>query len=391
VTIGRRYAARVSLVPRWWRSRSVVLRDAVLGVVLALLAFLPPLAGHGTRLGELPHRPADALAVVAALAQTLPLALRRRHPAIVLAVVAAGFAVQELRGYATLAGFGLLAAIYSAGAYQDRFRHGTAGTATAGYVALSVALHQAGSRNRPDDYVVFSCFLAAGWLLGSWMRNTRADEDERRRAAAANARADERTRIARELHDVVTHHVTAMVVQANAARFLAGDPARVTENLAAVSDTGRRALVELRDLLGVLDPTRQAAPRDRLPGLTQLADLVEQTRAAGQPVEMIFDGEAPAMGAGRELTAYRVVQESLTNALKYAAGRPTVVRIGGRASSLDISVTTAGSARSGVGGSGRGLAGLRERLELFGGSLSAGRGSGDEFTVAAHLPAGESA
>jgi signal transduction histidine kinase len=130
-----------------------------------------------------------------------------------------------------------------------------------------------------------------------------------------------------------------------------------------------------------------------VPGLTQLPELIEQTRAAGQPVDLIEEGAAPAeLGAGRELTAYRVVQESLTNALKYAAGRPTVVRLGYQPSSLDISVTTApGVGSAGVGGSGRGLAGLRERVELFGGSLSVGPGDDGAFTVAAHLPAGETA
>jgi signal transduction histidine kinase len=370
----------------------VVLRDGVSGLALALVAFVPPLAGHGTQLGDLPHRPVDALAVVAALAQSLPLTVRRRQPAIALAVIAAGFAVQELRGYASLASFGLLVAIYSAAAYQERFRRWTAAVATAAYLVLAVALHRAGSPNRVADYTVFFLFLVAGWLLGRWMRATRATEAERRRLAAVNARADERTRIARELHDVVTHHVTAMVVQANAAKFLAAEPARVAENLAAISDTGRHALGDLRDLLGVLDPAREA-PRDRLPGLGQLGELVERTRAAGQPVDLIEEGDAPPMGAGRELTAYRVVQESLTNALKYAAGQPTVVRLGYRPSSLDIEVTTeaAGRARAGAGGAGRGLAGLRERVELFGGSLSAGRGAGGEFTVAAHLPAGEPA
>jgi signal transduction histidine kinase len=118
--------------------------------------------------------------------------------------------------------------------------------------------------------------------------------------------------------------------------------------------------------------------------------LIERTRAAGQPVSLIEEGSPPAvLGTGRELTAYRVVQESLTNALKYAAGRPTVVRLGYRSSSLDISVTTAPGLVSSFGGSGRGLAGLRERVELFGGSLSAGPADDGGFTVAAHLPAGE--
>jgi signal transduction histidine kinase len=394
----RRYAAAVSL-------RSALVRDAALGVALALIAFVPPLATHGTRLGELPHRPLDALAVAVALAQSLPLALRRRWPAATLAVVAAGFSVQELRGYATFASLGLLIAIYSVAAYQKSFRRWAAGLATAAYAALSVGLHQAGSVNRIADYVVFYLCLAAAWLLGAYVRAMRSTAAARRRLEAEAARADERARIARELHDVVTHHVTAMVVQANAAQFLPLDPAR--ESLTAIRETGKQALGDLRDLLGVLDPA-QEAPRDRLPGLTALPELIERTRAAGQPVSLIEEGSPPAvLGTGRELTAYRVVQESLTNALKYAAGRPTTVRLGYRPSSVDISVTTAPNPsnprlsnprrsnprRSDLveNGSGRGLAGLRERVELFGGSLSAGPGDDGGFTVAAHLPAGESA
>ena len=381
----RRYAAAVS-------SRSSLLRDAALGLGLALLAFLPPLATHGTRLGELPDRQLDMLAVAVALAQSLPLALRRPWPAATLAVVAAGFAVQELRGYATFASLGLLIAIYSVAAYQKRHRRWTAGIASAAYVALAYGLHRAGSANRVADFAVFYLCLAAGWLLGVYVRTMRTTEDMRRAVAADAARADERARIARELHDVVTHHVTAMVVQANAAHFLPLEPAR--ESLTAIKETGKQALGDLRDLLGVLDPAHEA-PRDRLPGLTALPELIERTRDAGQPVSLIEDGSPPAaLGTGRELTAYRVVQESLTNALKYAAGRPTVVRLGYRSSSVDISVTTAPGIVSAGGvpaGSGRGLAGLRERVELFGGSLSAGAADDGSFTVAAHLPAGEAA
>ncbi|WP_030440417.1 sensor histidine kinase [Actinoplanes subtropicus] len=366
--------------------RSPLVRDAALGVALALIAFVPPLATHGTRLGELPHRPVDALAAFAVLAQSLPLALRRPRPAVTLAVVAAGFSVQELRGYATFASLGLLVAIYSAAAYQKRSRRWTALAATGGFAALAVALHHAGSVDQVADYAAFYAALAGAWLVGSYVRAMRSTIEMRRRVEAEAARADERARIARELHDVVTHHVTAMVVQANAAQFLPPDPAR--ESLTAIKDTGKRALGDLRDLLGVLDPAREA-PRDRLPGLTALPELIERTRAAGQPVALIEEGSPPAtLGTGRDLTAYRVVQESLTNALKYAAGRPTVVRLGYRPSSVDISVTTApGLPRIAAAGSGRGLAGLRERVELFGGSLTAGPAGDGAFTVAAHLPA----
>jgi signal transduction histidine kinase len=396
----RRYAAAVS-------PRPPLLRDVALAVALALVAFVPPLATHGTELGELPRRSLDALAVAAVLAQSLPLALRRRWPPAVLALTAAGFAVQEIRGYATFASVGLPIAIFSAAAHQERFRRWTAGVATAGYLALSIGLHLAGSANRVADYVVFYLCLAAAWLLGVHVRGVRSADEMRRRLEADAARADERARIARELHDVVSHHVTAMVVQANAAQLLPPDPAR--ESLAAIRETGKQALVDLRDLLGVLDPSR-AARRDRVPGLAELPLLIEQTRAAGQPISLVEEGCPPAaLGAARGLTAYRVVQESLTNALKYAAGRSTVVRLGYRSSGVDISVSTAPprevgnpsrqadrqGGRSGrrtgeaVGGSGRGLAGLRDRVELFGGSLSAGPAGDGSFTVVAYLPAGE--
>jgi signal transduction histidine kinase len=359
-------------------------------MALALLAFAPPLVHQGTRLGELPYRPADVLAVLAALAQSLPLAVRRRWPVGVLAASVAGFVVQDVLGYQSFASLGLIVALYSAAAYRSRFRRGLAAALTAGYVLLAWAEHAAGSPADPQDFVIFYLCLAASWVFGSWVRAQRQREGERRRLAAAEVRTAERARIAREMHDVVTHHVTAMVVQANAAPFLAASPEKLATSLGAISETGRRALTELRDLLGVLDPTRDA-PLEQLPGLEQVAALVEQTRAIGQPVEFGSRGRLPEMGAGRELAAYRVVQEALTNALKYAAGRRTDVRLNYGPDGAEITVTTAGPGRdNAVGGSGRGLAGLRERVELFGGSLTAGPDTDGGFAVHARIPAGAS-
>src|SRR5262249_55022754 len=157
---------------------------------------------------------------------------------------------------------------------------------------------------------------------GTWMRARARQEAERRRDAASSAIAQERARIARELHDVVTHHVTAMVVQADAAQFVVADaPERAVSGLAAISDTGRRTLAELRYFLGVLDPVPEV---ERAPAVGRLGDLVEQTRSAGQPVELSEEGERQPMTHGAELAAYRVVQEALTNALKHAPGRRTV-------------------------------------------------------------------
>ncbi|WP_433219032.1 sensor histidine kinase [Dactylosporangium sp. CS-047395] len=373
----------------WWRERSVVVRDGAFGVLLAVLAFLPPLPPYGTRLGELPHRPIDVLAVAAALAQTLPLAWRRKWPAGVLAVAVAGFAVQELRGYPTFAGAGLLVALWSAAAHQERHRAWMTGATVAAYVGLAVGLHAAGSGAQPQDFVLFFLLVALGWAAGARLRQWRIAEDERRRATAAAARAGERARIARELHDVITHHVTAMVVQADAAQFA---PAKASSNLEAISGTGRRALSELRDLLGVLDPDR-IAPRGELPTLAALGDLVAQARGAGQPVELVEEGQPGGLGSGRELAAYRVVQEALTNVLKYAPGRATTVHLAHQRDGVRITVVNeAGDlpARA-VGGSGRGLDGLRDRVEILGGELTAGRSPDGGFTVAARIPAGDTA
>ncbi|WP_374728265.1 sensor histidine kinase [Catenuloplanes atrovinosus] len=383
----------LDLVARWQR-RGITARDGMIALLYAVLGFLPPLAEIGSRLGELPARPLDALGVAAGLAMTLPLVLRRTRPETALALVATGFAVQELRGYVTFASVGLLVALYSAGAYQRRLRRTVAAVATAGYALLTAALIAAGSPTSADGFPLFYLALAGAWLVGAWARWSRASEAERRRLAARTALAAERERIARELHDVVTHHVTAMVVQAGAAQFVASSEEKVTANLAAIGETGRRALGELRDLLGVLDPARRA-PMDRLPTLAQVPDLVEQSRAAGQPIELVERGDRPDLGAGRELTAYRVVQEALTNALKYATGRPTLVRLDHRSEGVDIEITTSAATTRrpapGVGGSGRGLAGLRDRVELFGGEFDAGPAPDGGFTVRARIPIGDPA
>src|SRR5262249_7357073 len=156
-------------------------------------------------------------------------------------------------------------------------------------------------------------------------------------------------------------------------------PARAIDSLAAIGDTGRQALAELRVLLGVLD--------DGTP--PQLGDLVERTRSAGQPVELAEEGEPQPVPGAVELAAYRVVQEALTNALKHAPGRRTVVRVHYSPTQIDIDVTNEGpSGAASLDGGGRGLAGIRERVGVFGGDLSAGRRPDGGFTVRARIPVG---
>ncbi|MEV5321797.1 histidine kinase [Streptomyces sp. NPDC052687] len=384
-----------------WQKQDAFLKDGVLALLLALSAFVPTLSTIGGQIGDLPERPASALSVALILAQTLPLAARRRWPAGCLAVVAGAFAAYQALGFATtLASWGLYLALYSAGAHQVRFRRHLAGVVSAGYGVLALALDRLGSPQTIADYLAFYLTVAAFYLVGSTVRTRRAGEAQRRRLAAEVAAAAERARIAGELHDVVTHHVTAMVVQADAAQFLLTTaPDKAREGLAAVSDIGRRALTELRHLLGVLEATGRSASADparadRAPTLGRLADLVEQARRSGQPVEFDEQGERQAQPVDVELAAYRVVQEALTNAMKHAPGRPTHVLVRYGAQHIDIKVTTDGPtalppatpAREPHPAGGRGLAGLRARARTVDGELKAGPRPDGGFEVHATLP-----
>nr|WP_218008119.1 histidine kinase [Herbidospora sakaeratensis] len=361
-------------------------RDGLLAALLTLLAFTPTVAGIGAEIGDLPKRPSDALAVTLTLAMTVPMAVRTRWPGACLAVVGLAFALhQTLACPPTFGTVGLYLALYAAGAHQTRLRRTTVLAATAAYAVLAAVLHLLGSPQRVPDFLVFYSVLAVIWTAGAGVRRWRAEEAERRRLSAEVAVVAERTRIARELHDVVTHHVTAMVVQADAAQYLLESaPDRAGESLTAISGTGRRALTELRSLLGVLEATGA-------PALGTVDDLVAQARSSGQPVELTEHGRPLARGADVELAVYRVVQEALTNALKHATGRPTAVLVRHGDGHVEIEVTTEGPAATPAGTpadtpGGRGLAGLRERLRLLGGELTAGTGPEGGFTVRALIP-----
>ncbi|GLX97250.1 histidine kinase [Herbidospora sp. NBRC 101105] len=362
-------------------------RDILLAALLTLLAFVPTVSVIGAEIGDLPKRPPDALSVAVTLALTVPLTVRARWPGACLVVVGGAFALhQALALPSTFGTVGLYVALYSAGAHQARRRRTTPIAATAAYVLLAVLLHLLGSPQRIPDFVAFSLVLAVTWTAGAEVRRRRADEAERRRLSAEAAVVAERTRIARELHDVVTHHVTAMVVQADAAQYLLpGAPDRAGESLTAISGTGRRALTELRALLGVLEATGEPAA-DRTPALGTVGDLVERARLSGQPVEWTEHGHPLARSVDVELAVYRVVQEALTNALKHAAGHLTAVLVRHGDTHIEIEVTTEGPVASGGQGGGRGLAGLRERLRLLGGELAAGPRPGGGFTVRALIP-----
>ncbi|GAB2975222.1 sensor histidine kinase [Saccharothrix stipae] len=372
-------------VPDLWRRWDVTVRDVPLALAPALLSLVPALHSRGTQLGDLPTRPMDALAVVVIALECLPLIVRRRWPVVCLALVYIGFSADQLLGYHAVAGTALPIALLSTGLHLDHHRRVTAVLASAAYVPLAVALDRHGSTEGVAGFVTFYLALAAAWAIGAWLRLSRAGEAERRRHVAVATRLAERTRIARELHDVVTHHVTAMVVQAEAARYLGGSPERLDQALAAITDTGRRSIADLRHLLDLLNPDHDADPRT--PSVGELSALVAQTRQAGQPVEFTEEGVPPAGSA--KVVAYRVVQEALTNALKHAHGRRTTVRVRHSGNEIVVEVGTEGGGPSAAspGGGGRGLAGLRDRVGALGGEFSAGRRNGG-FVVRARIPAG---
>lgn len=378
-----------------WHRLDVTVRDLPLALGLAGAAFMPMLRDYGTQVGELPARPLDGWAVLVIALECLPLAVRRRWPAVCIVLVSLGFAAGQVLGYHTFAGNALGITLVSTGAHLAQRRRLFAVVLSVAYVALAVALDRLGGAERVDEYVTFFLAMALAWGAGSWLRSTRAAEAERRLRVAEETRTAERTRIARELHDVVTHHVTAMVVQTESARYLTGAPDRLDETLGAVADTGRRAIGDLRHLLDLLDPGHDDAAVGT-PSLRELRTLVEQSRRSGQPVELTEEGTPSESAGSAELVAHRVVQEALTNALKHAHGSPTAVGVRYDEREITVEVTTAGAAAGqqagrpapAPGGSGRGLVGLRDRVDALGGEFGTDHRADGGFVVRARIPTG---
>jgi signal transduction histidine kinase len=247
-----------------------------------------------------------------------------------------------------------------------------------------------------DEVVPGWFLLGAAWGVGYALRGRqlqasaladRADRVERERVAQAQAAvAAERARMARELHDVVAHSLSVMVVQAQAAeRVLEGEQPSAREALAAIDSTGRQALVEMRRLVGILRDDRELALAPQ-PGLGQLDVLLEQVREAGLPVALAVEGEPRPLAPAVDLSAYRIVQEALTNALKHAGPARASVAVRYRAADVELEVTDDGHGPLDGHGGGHGLVGMRERVALYGGVLESGARNGRGFRVRARLP-----
>ena len=337
-----------------------------------------------------------ALAVAPVLLQVLPLLLRRRFPLSVLAVVlSASIATQFVVG--VLPPFALGAALYTVASHTERRVALRAGGAT--LLALAALLLVRSGLDARESVVHLIIFAAATWILGDNVRTKRAyyrELEERaerlereREESIHRAAADEQERIARELHDVIAHSVSVMVVQAAAANdVFERQPERAREALRSIEESGRSALTELRRLLGIVR-THERGRFEPQPGLAALEELIEQVRGTGLEVGLELDGELGELPSGVDLSAYRIVQEALTNTLKHAHAGRARVRIARRGQELAIEVSDNGSGPGEPAGNGHGLIGMRERVALLGGELEAGAQAGGGFAVKVRLPIGQ--
>ena len=336
--------------------------------------------------------------LLCSLAIGLSLLWRRSAPLLPLAVFLGAGVVMGL----WLTGFNdaftpLLALIvvgYSVGRWSEgRMLAIGAAVGVVGVIGVELAIGESFG-----DWLFPGLVMFASGGIGITIRNrielartlaARADQVEASREAREHeAVLAERQRLARELHDVVAHTVSVMVVQAGGARrTLHRDPDAALEALAAVEATGRGALVELRRLLGLLRPEGESAPHAPQPGMDALNDLIARARAAGLPVELNVEGEPGLLPAGVDLAAYRVVQEALTNTLQHAGPARARVHVRWEPENLVLVVDDSGQGPVNAGdGTGQGLVGMRERVSMCGGDLETGRRRGGGFHVQARLP-----
>jgi len=261
---------------------------------------------------------------------------------------------------------------------------------------LAVVVHN-DPRSSVGNFVVASIIFAIVWAIGFGVgrKSVEADEAKERAARAEREReerasaavAEERARIARELHDVVGHSVSVMTVQASGVRrLLRPDQDREREALLVVERTGREALAEMRRMVGVLRRPEEAPALAPQPSLDHLSRLIEQAREAGLPVELRVEGDAGQLPAGVDLTAYRLVQEGLTNVVKHAQATRAEVLVDYGDSYLEVTVSDNGKGVGNGDGGGHGLVGMRERVSVYGGELDAGPQPGGGYRLRAKLP-----
>jgi signal transduction histidine kinase len=347
---------------------------------------------------EAGHRGASA---AIALLFAASLLVRRTMPLVPLLVALVVIELNHtvLKGIAETGAFlfGIVIAIYSAG----RYARGRVAVASALSVLAAIPLAAFDPRQPPgfSDFAYFAMFLGGPFVAGRIVRYRREREhallghaaalELERDAKAREAVAEERTRIARELHDVVAHAISVMVLQARGGRrMLSADPAETREALDAIEHAGEQALAEMRRLLGMLRSNDEQLALAPQPSLTRIDELAARLTSTGMPVEVTIEGEPVELPPGIDVSAYRIVQEALTNALKHAGPARAHVYLRYGPDELELEVLDDGAGNGSGGSSGHGLAGIRERVGIYGGKLDAGARPEGGYALRARLPLG---
>jgi signal transduction histidine kinase len=374
--------------------------DWVLALVLAVLFQIEvwtidpshPPGDVGTEVFSSTER---AAAAATGLVLTLSLAWRRRAPLAVLAVAIAVSVMANVVAVldeATTPAIAVVVAVYSVGAHTSGLRAAVGGLGAGALIAVNVA-----EQFSLGDLLFIATILGGAWLAGRAMRYRHerehvlelltVDLERGREEKARAAVAEERARIARELHDVVAHAISVIVLQARGGRrSLATDPGETREALDMIEATGSEALAEMRRLLGMLRRDDEEIALAPQPSLRYLDALAAQVREAGLPVDLSVEGEPTELPPGVDLSAYRIVQEALTNALKHAGPATARVVVRYRENDLELEIADTGAGASARDGEGHGLAGMRERVSLYGGKIETGPRDGGGFAVRARLP-----
>ena len=372
--------------------------DALVAAVVLVAALVDAAVGSSEWSGP------KAAELVLAIACSVPLAWRRSHPIAATAIIAVGTMVTGAIVAPVQGPFepfvALELAVYSVGVHS-RLRPGLATLVAVNVFGvlswLVVTLHVDGTAY--GDWIPALVWTIGVWAIGRVIRgrNARTLELERltveleaeRDARAREAVTVERARIARELHDVIAHNISVMGVQAAAAsRIMQSDEPDVRRALAAIETTGRETVDEMRRMLGILRRSEDELALAPQPSLRDLGALVEQVRAAGLDVVARVEGEPRQLPAGVDLSAYRIVQEALTNALKHAGPAHVQVTVRYAEDAVVLEVADDGTGSVGGSGTGNGLVGMRERVALFGGELRAGRSIEGGWALHATLPVG---
>ena len=378
----------------WQRAWDRLRRDAVDALIVALaLAVEIEVLAKGHQLDFAVLGPLSLFFV-------LPLLFRRRYPLVAPCVSLVAFALAatfdpsglERIDISALAGIAVMIAL---GAIRDR-EGAIVGLALG--MTTGIYVQYRFPDTTASDLVGAAIFYAGAWFAGRALA-TRAEQtrvlrarvaeaEQARAVAAERAATEERARIASELHDVVAHSVSVMVVQSSGVRrLLREDQHRERDALLSVEQIGRQALTEMRRMLGVMRPGEEApAALTPQPGLQHLDHLIAQVVEAGLPVTLRVEGERPVLPPGVDLSAYRIVQEGLTNALKHAPGSNAEVVIRFRDNKVNLEIADDGKEIAVADGLGHGLVGMRERVALYGGTLEAGPREGGGYVLRAELP-----